>query len=65
MGKVKSIATAIGKLLLKEKKDTVGVITGVKATLGDELKKAYLSKTAYKRGTSKGYAEAMAKIKKK
>ena len=52
------------KLLLTSKKATVGVIKGVTATLGKSKTKAYELKTAVARGASKGYAEAMAKIKK-
>ena len=50
--------TAIGKLLLKDKKDTVGVIKKIAPTLGKLKTSDYLAKTAYKRGASKGYAEA-------
>ena len=57
--------TAIGKLLLKDKKDTVGVIKKIAPTLGKSKTADYLLKTGYKRGASKGYAEVMAKVKKK
>ena len=46
------------KLLLKSKKGTVGVIDKIKPTLGTSKTSEYLAKTAYKRGASKGYAEA-------
>ena len=59
------IVTALGKLLLKEKKGTVGIIKNIVPTLGKKKTAEYLLKTAYKRGTSKGYAEVMAKLKKK
>ena len=51
--------TAIGKLLLKDKKGTVGIIKKIAPTLGQSKTLAYKLKTAYKRGASKGYAEAM------
>ena len=47
------------KLLLKSKKGTVGVIDKIKPTLGLKKTLEYKFKTAYKRGASKGYAEAM------
>ena len=47
------------KLLLKGKK-SMGVIKDVPPTLGKLKTSEYLAKTAYKRGASKGYAEAMA-----
>ena len=47
------------KLLLKGKKGTVGVIKKIEPTLGKLKTSEYLEKTAYKRGASKGYAEAM------
>ena len=60
------IVTALGKLLLKEKKGTVGVvIKKIEATLGKEKTKKYLADTAYSRAASKSYAETMAKLKKK
>jgi len=43
----------------------MGVIKDVPPTLGKLKTSEYLAKTAYKRGASKGYAEAMAKLKKK
>ena len=52
-------------ILLKDKEDTVGaiklasVITSVKPTLGLAKTKKWLADTAYKRGASKGYTEAM------
>ena len=52
------------KLLLKGKK-SMGVIKKIAPTL-DKLKTSeYLAKTAYKRGASKGYAEAMKSLHKK
>ena len=51
------------KLLLKSKKGTVGDIKKIKPTLGLEKTLEYKFKTAYKRGASKGYAEAMKKPK--
>ena len=59
------VLTTIGKLLLKEKKDTVGVISKVAATLGKKKTAEYLLKTAVARGRIKGYTETMAKLKKK
>ena len=59
------IVTALGKLLLKEKKGTVGIIKNIVPTLGKKKTAEYLSQTAYKRGISKGYAEVVAKLKKK
>ena len=53
------VITAIGKLLLKNKKGTVGVIKNITPTLGLKKTLEYKFKTAYKRGASKGYAEAM------
>ena len=59
------VITTIGKLLLKNKKGTVGVIKKIAPTL-DKLKTSeYLAKTAYKRGASKGYAEAAKSLHKK
>ena len=57
--------TAFGKLLLKDKKGTVGVIKKIVPTLGTSKTSEYLAKTAYKRGASKGYAEAMKSLHKK
>ena len=59
------IVTAIGKLLLKNKKSTVGVIKKIEPTLGKLKTSEYLAKTAYKRGASKGYTEAMKSLHKK
>ena len=56
--------TAIGKLLLKDKKGTVGVIKKIAPTLGQSKTLAYKFKTAYKRGASKGYTEAMKSLHK-
>ena len=50
--------TAIGKLLLKDKKGTVGIIKKIAPTLGQSKTLAYKLKTAYKRGASRGYTEA-------
>ena len=47
------------RLLLASKKATVGVIKKITPTLGKSKTADYLLKTAYKRGASKGYAEAM------
>ena len=44
------------KLLLKGK--SMGVIKKIAPTLGKLKTSEYLAKTAYKRGASKGYAEA-------
>ena len=58
-------------ILLKDKEDTVGVIklasviTSIKPTLGLSKKSEYLAKTAYARGKSKGYTEAMKSLHKK
>ena len=57
--------TVIGKLLLKDKKGTVGVIKKIKPTLGKSKTLEYLAKTAYKRGASKGYTEASKSLHKK
>ena len=57
--------TAFGKLLLKDKKDTVGVIKKIAPTLGKSKTADYLLKTGYKRGASKGYAEAAKSLHKK
>ena len=59
------VITAIGKLLLKDKKGTVGVIKNITPTLGKSKTSEYLAKTAYKRGASKGYAEAAKSLHKK
>ena len=58
------VITAIGKLLLKDKKGTVGVIKNIVPTLGKSKTADYLLKTGSKRGASKRYAEAMAKAMK-
>ena len=50
-----SLITA-AKLLLKGK--SMGVIKKIAPTLGKLKTSEYLAKTAYKRGASKGYAEA-------
>ena len=50
-----SLITA-AKLLLKGK--SMGVIKKIEPTLGKLKTSEYLAKTAYKRGASKGYAEA-------
>ena len=52
------VITAFGKLLLKDKKGTVGVIKKIAPTSGQSKTLAYKLKTAYKRGASKGYTEA-------
>ena len=57
--------TAIGKLLLKDKKGTVGVIKKIAPTLGKSKTADYLLKTGYKRGASKGYTEASKSLHKK
>ena len=59
------VITAIGKLLLKDKKSTVGVIKKIAPTLGKSKTSEYLAKTAYKRGASKGYTEAAKSLHKK
>ena len=46
-------------ILLKSKKATVGVIKSITPTLGKSKTAEYLLKTAYKRGASKGYTQAM------
>ena len=57
--------TAIGKLLLKNKKSTVGVIKKIEPTLGKLKTSEYLAKTDYKRGASKGNTEAAKSLHKK
>ena len=59
------LVTGIGKLLLKDKKGTVGVIKKITPTLGKSKTADYLLKTAYKRGASKGYTEAAKSLHKK
>ena len=51
------------KLLLKGK--SMGVIKKIEPTLGKLKTSEYLAKTAYKRGASKGYAEAAKSLHKK
>ena len=51
------------KLLLKGK--SMGVIKKIKPTLGLKKTLEYKLKTAYKRGASKGYTEAMKSLHKK
>ena len=51
------------KLLLKGK--SMGVIKKITPTLGKSKTADYLLKTAYKRGASKGYTEAMKSLHKK
>ena len=57
-----SLITA-AKLLLKGK--SMGVIKKIAPTLGKLKTSEYLAKTAYKRGASKGYAEAAKSLHKK
>ena len=52
------------KLLLKGKAG-LGVIKKIEPTLGKLKTSEYLAKTAYKRGASKGYTEAMKSLHKK
>ena len=59
------VVTAIGKLLLKDKKGTVSVIKKIAPTLGLKKTLEYKLKTAYKRGASKGYTEASKSLHKK
>ena len=58
-----SLITA-AKLLLKGKAG-LGVIKKIPPTLGKLKTSEYLAKTAYKRGASKGYAEAAKSLHKK
>ena len=51
------------QLLLKGK--SMGVIKKIEPTLGKLKTSEYLAKTAYKRGASKGYTEAMKSLHKK
>jgi len=51
------------KLLLKGK--SMGVIKKIAPTLGKSKTSEYLAKTGYKRGASKGYAEAAKSLHKK